>query len=149
MSFFRLYNPFSASYTSASKRAILRAQWSKELNVIMKKLTFAVMLLLFLGGCGEKTLVIRSALEGDSYLRNNASELSEQQFQSLLVQQAAIEEDAYTKLQTLLSEHEHTRYMLAENRIYRYDTEGELLYVADWTETEDSGVFKIAALTFP
>ncbi|WP_054708761.1 hypothetical protein [Bacillus sp. JCM 19041] len=104
-------------------------------------------LLVFLVGCGNETLTIRSTLEGDSYLRNNIAALSQEQFSSLLSGDAVIENNTYIKLKETLEQHTNTRYLLAENRIYRYSDKNELLYVADWTEEDN--VHKLDSILFP
>lgn len=112
----------------------------------MRKVVF-LFLLILLVGCGNKTLTIRSTLEGDSYLRNNMAVLSQEQFSSLLSDDTVVENTAYKKLKETLEKHTNTRYLLAEDRIYRYSIENELLYVADWTE--ENNVHKIDSIYFP
>lgn len=112
----------------------------------MKKLLI-VLSLGILVGCGEQTLTVRSTLEGDSYLRNNIESLSEDQFVSLSSKQNHIDESTYTHYKNLIDQNVNTRYLLVDERIYRYSQNDELLYVAEWVEEE--GVHKLDALVFP
>ncbi|MFS0788585.1 hypothetical protein ABC345_19635 [Shouchella sp. 1P09AA] len=103
--------------------------------------------LIFLIGCGNQTLDVRSALEGDSYLRNNIEHLSEEQFLTFASEEQKLNRHSYEEFKTQLDTHDQTRYLLVDNRIYRYTVEDELLYVADWVEEEN--LHKLDSLTFP
>ncbi len=112
----------------------------------MKK-WIVVLAFLFLVGCGEQTLTVRSTLEGDSYLRNNLHTLTEEQFLSFASDNSHLGTDTYDAFKQKLLEHEQTRYLLVGERIYRYSVEDELLYVADWVE--ENNVHKLDAVVFP
>ncbi|WDF05237.1 hypothetical protein [Shouchella hunanensis] len=112
----------------------------------MKKVMI-VLSLLFLVGCGEQTLTVRSTLEGDSYLRNNLHTLTEEQFLSFASVESDMDTETYEAFKQRLYEHEQTRYVLMDERIYRYTVEDELLYVADWVE--ENGIHKLDNLVFP
>lgn len=111
----------------------------------LKKLLILLCLSLLVG-CGEQPLTVRSTLEGDSYLRKNSQALSEEQFLSLSSEQQLLGGDDYELFKNLMKEHVNTRYLLIDDRIYRYSQSDKLLYVADWVEEE--GEYKLNTLVF-
>ncbi|MBP3950067.1 hypothetical protein [Bacillus suaedae] len=110
-------------------------------------LPILIIICFILTGCGDQTLVVRTPLEGDSYIRNNIQELNWPMFSTLISKNSNIQEDDFLNLQQTLTEFPHTRYILVKDELFRFNPRGQMLYYTDWIE--EDGYYKLDLLEFP
>lgn len=99
--------------------------------------------------CGVRRATINRTLDirrRQLLTKKNSQALSQEQFLSLSSEQQLLGGDDYELFKNLMKEHVNTRYLLIDDRIYRYSQSDKLLYVADWVEEE--GEYKLNTLVF-
>jgi hypothetical protein len=102
----------------------------------MKKLILVFIMLLLLSSCGNQVMVVRGLLEADQYLLNNGPNLSWSLFQDLLSPDTTVTEEDYHNIVEILEERKRSSFVQLDNTIYRFTTNYELVYAAEWVEVD-------------
>ncbi|WP_368503230.1 lipoprotein [Alkalihalophilus sp. As8PL] len=113
---------------------------------ILVLLTLAFLVVL-IGGCGQDTLIIRTPLEGDNYLRNNIKTMDWTTFEALLSDEHSITTEEFHLLKHLVDVHPTTKYVLYPNELFRFSEDEDLLYALTWEEA--GSLSKLKSISFP
>ncbi|QFT90667.1 hypothetical protein FIU87_18645 [Bacillus sp. THAF10] len=113
----------------------------------LKLICLLAMITILVTACGNQVLVVRTPLEGDHYIRSNMESLNWQHFSDMIASDSDIKEEDFQKLKTTLEVNKKTSYIMVSNELYRFNTDGKMVYYTDWKE--ENGVYKLEELGFP
>lgn len=113
----------------------------------LKLLILSAIVAIFLTACGDRVMVVRTPLEGDHYIGSNIESLEWEHFSQMLASESDIKQEDFDQLKWTRSKYKKTSYIMVSKELYRFDTDGKMLYYTDWTE--ENGEYKLEKLEFP